>query len=344
MDACLKASWQETLERFTVLHRYAEPPLPWPLAIFRRIFTLSCMWRMSAERWYQGVRCVKLSAGKTCWYIIIALEEITTRSRSEFPVFWSHAFVLLLWSLHHLSSSSFPSPPLSLPRPPWKVTGARRIWSHFICQWARQLSLFMNSLRRGPGAPRVSGKRTGTIPAEPSSKTSAERLSWKTAGHVCVCVYVYACACTVLSAAFHGGMTGAKPCHGLCDLNLFWSPVRFLILFGHVVFYTTVCPRLQEHQPFRNLNEDHIIFLEVDPDADSQERLLQWRHRIFETLRIHSTPSWSLFTRSARMQSRRGDDRSASGTVGVQTRAVTAPLTIVHQFRSWPLVQPLHCA
>lgn len=42
-----------------------------------------------------------------------------------------------------------------------------------------------------------------------------------------------------------------------------------------LVFYTTVCPRLQEHQPFRNLNEDHIIFLEADPGADSQERLLR---------------------------------------------------------------------
>ena len=94
-------------------------------------------------------------------------------------------------------------------------------------------------------------------------QTSAERLSWKTCVCVCVCERMYC-----MSAVFHGGMTGAKPCHGLCDLNLFWSLVRALILWfclDTLVFYTAACPRLREHHTIWNLNEDHIIFWRRTP-------------------------------------------------------------------------------
>ncbi len=157
-----------------------------------------------------------------------------------------------LWSLHHPSSFSFPSPCFSLVffschgrsglrsrsdhalyvREP---ANCHYSWIHGSENQASGLHMHKEEDREDPRG------------AEFKAKSTTERfLNCFTGKLQAMCVS----ASTVCQEK---GITGAKAHHGLRNLNLFWNPLRFWILFEHAGFYTAECPRctlLQEHKHY----------------------------------------------------------------------------------------------
>lgn len=129
--------WKPADKRlFSVCNLYAKKTLPWPLAIFRKIFTWSWMWRhLSTEReqWRQrGLFCER-----TCWYNVLYLTtwgKITTWRLTEFTSLLIRRLrpTAVFFDLHAISALSlFPlSHPFSLVflGPPWKVAAMEMMW------------------------------------------------------------------------------------------------------------------------------------------------------------------------------------------------------------------------
>lgn len=113
--------------------------------------------------------------GETYWYTVLYISShegnnnlATTRHLSEFIRLLIVRF-RVPFDLNTIPTLfSFPSPPFSLvfPQPQLKVMGTDPIWSHFICQGACELSLFMNSQQweLGLWAPHASGREDREVP------------------------------------------------------------------------------------------------------------------------------------------------------------------------------------
>lgn len=172
--------------------------------------------------------------------------------------FWLDVFVLqqrYLWSIHHPSSFSFPSPPYGLvllSRPGRTGVHCR---SHFICQRACKLSWIHSSENQASGfhmhqeedkeGPRGAWFKAISWPCWDHNSEIFEPQGTS----VCECTVGYSS-----NVSWGKSMTGAESHHRLCNLNVFWNPWGFMnLLFEHAGFYTAVfpwCTLLQEHKPY----------------------------------------------------------------------------------------------